>query len=80
LIPGEFSDQHLNARYLAEQGAALTLRPRELDDLADTALRLLADGPRRATMAEAMRALARPHAAERLATMLREMARERPAA
>ena len=80
VIPGEFSDQHLNARYLSEQGAAVALHPRELDDLADTALRLLADEPRRASMAEAMRSLARPHAAERLATMLREMARGRPAA
>ena len=80
VIPGEFSDQHLNARYLVQQRAAVALSPHQLDELAATALRLLEDEPRRAAMAEAMRSLARPHAAERLATMLREMARKEVAA
>lgn len=75
VVPGEFSDQHMNARYLSDQGAAVTMHQDDLDDLAKTALRVLDDEPRRTSMGEAMKSLARPHAAERLASMLREMAR-----
>ena len=74
VIPGDFSDQYANADYLVERGAAVTLEPQRIDDLSRTALELLEDEPRRSAMAEAMRSLARPDAAERLAMMLREMA------
>lgn len=75
MLPGEFSDQRTNASYLVTQGAAVSLMPAELDSLADTAIALLDDEPRLSAMREAMTALARPDAAERLASMLREMAR-----
>ncbi|MPZ99764.1 MAG: UDP-N-acetylglucosamine--N-acetylmuramyl-(pentapeptide) pyrophosphoryl-undecaprenol N-acetylglucosamine transferase [Dehalococcoidia bacterium] len=74
VIPGEFSDQHDNARFLEERGAATVLSTREIDDLEDTIAMLLDNDERRAAMAEAMRALARPEAAERLASLLREVA------
>ncbi|MSQ42425.1 MAG: UDP-N-acetylglucosamine--N-acetylmuramyl-(pentapeptide) pyrophosphoryl-undecaprenol N-acetylglucosamine transferase [Dehalococcoidia bacterium] len=74
LVPGAFSDQHANAAYLSQLGAAITIPTGELDALAPTVLALLDDADRRATMADAMRALVRSDAAERLATMLREMA------
>lgn len=74
LLPGGFSDQHANASYLVGKGAAVSLMPAELDSLVDAAIDLLDDEPRLAAMREAMAALARPNAAERLASMLREMA------
>jgi UDP-N-acetylglucosamine--N-acetylmuramyl-(pentapeptide) pyrophosphoryl-undecaprenol N-acetylglucosamine transferase len=74
VIPGGFSDQQLNAAYLAERGAAVTVRPDALDDLEATTLRLLDDSEARARMAEAMRGLARPEAAARLADLMEEMA------
>ena len=74
VVPLELSDQRMNADYLVHQGAAVGLAPRQLDELPETALQLLEDETRRTSMAESMRALARPDAAERLATMLREMA------
>jgi UDP-N-acetylglucosamine--N-acetylmuramyl-(pentapeptide) pyrophosphoryl-undecaprenol N-acetylglucosamine transferase len=80
VIPLELSDQRMNADYLVHQGAAVALSPRQLDELPQTALQLLEDETRRASMAESMRALARPDAAERLAAMLREMARGEAAA
>ena len=74
VIPGAFSDQHLNAAYLQDEGAAIMLPTDRLDDLAPLIARLLDDAPRRAAMAEAMRRLARPDAASTLATLLREVA------
>lgn len=74
VIPGEFSDQSLNAAYLEERGAAVALPSSSLDDLEGTVLRLLGDAAERARMQEAMSALARPQAAERLAEMLVELA------
>ncbi|MGE3857778.1 MAG: glycosyltransferase [Dehalococcoidia bacterium] len=74
VIPGGFSDQHLNADYLARQGAAVMLPTARLDDLQSTVLDLLADDARREAMAAAMRGLARPDAAGALAQLLREVA------
>ena len=74
VIPGGFSGQRDNAAWLARRGAAVVLADRDVDGLADEVLRLLDDRAGRARMAEAMRALARPHAAERLAGMLEELA------
>ncbi|MBM4416452.1 MAG: UDP-N-acetylglucosamine--N-acetylmuramyl-(pentapeptide) pyrophosphoryl-undecaprenol N-acetylglucosamine transferase, partial [Chloroflexi bacterium] len=73
VVPGAFSDQGHNARLLGARDAALVLEQRELARLADEALRLLADAPARARMAQAMRSLARPDAAARLATLLQEV-------
>ena len=74
VIPGDFSDQHLNAAHLVEHGAAVALPSRRVDQLEATIMRLLDDAQERASMAAAMRALARPDAAQRLAAMLREQA------
>lgn len=74
VIPAGFSDQRANARFLETRGAALSLDPARLDDLEAMILHLLDDDGARAEMAEAMRRLARPQAAEELAKMLRELA------
>ncbi len=74
VIPGEFSDQQYNADYLSDRGAAITLPHAEVERLGALVLELLDDGARREAMATAMRALARPDATERLATLLREVA------
>lgn len=76
LIPGDFSDQAANARYLEAQGAALVLAPEQegLPRLRDVALPLLSDAQRLARMREAMARLARPDAAERLARLVLETA------
>lgn len=57
--------QELNAREMADKGAALMFRQSELtaDKLAEALRPLLADANRRADMGAAMRALARPGAA-----------------
>ncbi len=74
LIPGGFSDQHLNADYLADRGAAVTLPHAEVERLGTLIFELLDAHSRREAMATAMRALARPDATERLAGLLREVA------
>ncbi len=80
VVPGSYSDQARNAAYLAERGAAVHLPEARLADLGDVVLDLLRDAPRRQAMAECMRALARPDAAERLAALVREHARTEAAA
>lgn len=74
VIPGAFSDQHANARYLVAQGAAVALDPGDVGELPELISDLLEDEPRRAGMSEAMRRIARPGAAARIATLLREVA------
>lgn len=74
VIPGAFSDQHQNAAYLAAEGAAVTLPAARLDELEALIVALLDDPGRREAMAAAMQRLARPDAAQRLATLLREVA------
>jgi len=76
LVPGEYEgwSQAPNAEYLQAEGAAVMLRNAELQRLAPLALELLSDEPRRAAMARAMAALARPDAARDLARMLVEAA------
>lgn len=74
VIPGSFSDQHINADFLAREGAAITLPTLRLDELESMILGLLDDAPRRESMATAMRRLARPDAADALARLLREVA------
>jgi UDP-N-acetylglucosamine--N-acetylmuramyl-(pentapeptide) pyrophosphoryl-undecaprenol N-acetylglucosamine transferase len=74
VIPGAFSDQQVNAQYLVQRGAAVMLGSDELVRLEGEVLRLLNDDTTRDAMAAAMRALARPDAAERLATLMQEIA------
>jgi UDP-N-acetylglucosamine--N-acetylmuramyl-(pentapeptide) pyrophosphoryl-undecaprenol N-acetylglucosamine transferase len=74
VVPGGFSDQEVNARYLADRGAAVVLANEDLSRLEAEVLRLLADADTRRAMAESMRALARPDAAGRLATLMEEIA------
>ncbi len=74
VIPGSFSDQHLNAAYLEGEGAAIMMPTTHLDELAPLITLLLGDGPRREAMAAAMRQLAHPDAATHLARLLREVA------
>lgn len=74
VVPAGFSDQRLNAAYLAERGAAIALDNGRLDELEGIVTRLLDDDDARARMAQAMRRLARPEAASRLADLLEAMA------
>jgi UDP-N-acetylglucosamine--N-acetylmuramyl-(pentapeptide) pyrophosphoryl-undecaprenol N-acetylglucosamine transferase len=72
VIPGSFSDQSTNAEYLEERGAAMTLTGAAIDGLADEVVALLDDDGRREAMAQAMRDVAEPDAAGRIASLLRE--------
>jgi len=74
VVPGRFSDQHRNATFLVERGAARVLPERDIDALPDVVARLMNDEPQRERMEEAMRGLARPDAASRLAALVREAA------
>ncbi|MDA0271020.1 MAG: UDP-N-acetylglucosamine--N-acetylmuramyl-(pentapeptide) pyrophosphoryl-undecaprenol N-acetylglucosamine transferase [Chloroflexi bacterium] len=74
VIPGAYSDQDVNAAFLAGTGGAVHLPPERIDELEALVLDLLGDRPRRDAMSDAMRGLARRDAAERLAQMLREVA------
>lgn len=74
LVPGEFSDQADNARYLQDHGAALMLPQSGLADLYPLLQSLLVDQPRLESMREALKRLARPDAAQRLAGLMREAA------
>ncbi|RRA50135.1 undecaprenyldiphospho-muramoylpentapeptide beta-N-acetylglucosaminyltransferase [Acidipila sp. EB88] len=70
--------QRRNAEELAARGAAVVVLEPELtaDRLLQELVGLLGDEPRLARMAGAARALARPHAAEEIATMVRELRRK----
>jgi UDP-N-acetylglucosamine--N-acetylmuramyl-(pentapeptide) pyrophosphoryl-undecaprenol N-acetylglucosamine transferase len=74
LVPGAFSDQDVNARYLAGKGAAVVLLQDRLDDLKPLVLDLLGDTTRRQSMRDALASLARPDAADRLADLIIEAA------
>lgn len=77
LVPGVYEggyDQRANARYLAEQGAAVVLENEELSKLTDVVRELLSDNERLRSMSEAAQLLARPDAARTIAKMLTEMA------
>lgn len=75
LVPGEFSSQERNAGMMADHGAAVVIRDRDLsaERLAAQTLALLADGPRLAAMAAACRGLAQADAAYRVAAMILEV-------
>jgi UDP-N-acetylglucosamine--N-acetylmuramyl-(pentapeptide) pyrophosphoryl-undecaprenol N-acetylglucosamine transferase len=77
LVPGVYEggyDQRANARYLAEEGAAVVLENEELGELTNVVARLLSDRQHLQSMGEAARRLARPDAARTIAKMLTEMA------
>ncbi|GAB4535476.1 MAG: UDP-N-acetylglucosamine--N-acetylmuramyl-(pentapeptide) pyrophosphoryl-undecaprenol N-acetylglucosamine transferase [Anaerolineae bacterium] len=77
LVPYPHAGAHQwdNARYLVEAGAAVAIADAELGrELLPTVLGLLADSDRRASMRQAARGLARPEAAERIASELKELA------
>lgn len=67
-------NQQLNAEQLANHGAAVIVADNQLaDDLARTVVELLNQSDRRAAMAKAARALAKPDAAQKIADTLVEM-------
>jgi UDP-N-acetylglucosamine--N-acetylmuramyl-(pentapeptide) pyrophosphoryl-undecaprenol N-acetylglucosamine transferase len=67
--------QKVNAAYLEEQGAAITILDENLEqNLVDTVLNLLNDPHRLLAMRSAMRSLATPAAAHSLADLVRELA------
>lgn len=74
LVPGAFSDQAANASYLADRGAAVVLPESHLAEAVPLVKRLLQDEARLNAMSQAMRSLARPDAADRIAAMLMEIA------
>lgn len=77
-LPGTRGDeQTANARLVAEAGGAVVLPQSELgpETLTGIVLRLLGDRPALSAMGERARSLAMPDAAERLARLIREVAR-----
>lgn len=76
LVPGVYEgwDQSPNARYLEEQGAGVMLEQTQLARLSDVVRELLADETKLRAMGEAMRRLAKPDAARRIAELLTEVA------
>ncbi len=74
LVPGPFSDQERNARYLAERGAAVVVDNAMVDHILTAVHDLLRAPERLAAMRRAMTALARPTAAADLARLLLEVA------
>jgi len=69
--PHAWRYQRVNAEWLADRGAAVTLRDEQLEQaLLPTLRRLLAGGERLAQMADRARAMSRPDAAARLAQNL----------
>ncbi len=73
LVPGEFATgqhQEKNARWFAEAGGAIVVPEREAARAPDVIEELLADRDRRAAMAAAMHAAAKPDAAEEIADEL----------
>lgn len=76
VVPGPFSDQLANARWLEERGAAVLVTNDAVQTgaLGDAVLDLLDDAESRARMGAAMRSLARPDAAERLNAEVRAVA------
>jgi UDP-N-acetylglucosamine--N-acetylmuramyl-(pentapeptide) pyrophosphoryl-undecaprenol N-acetylglucosamine transferase len=67
--------QRVNADYLVRSGAAMVVEDADLlNQLAPLAQTLMADGPRRQSMADAMQRLAQPGAARSMAEILLSMA------
>jgi UDP-N-acetylglucosamine--N-acetylmuramyl-(pentapeptide) pyrophosphoryl-undecaprenol N-acetylglucosamine transferase len=79
LVPHPFGHQDANAAFLVEHGAAVPLPDLALGQgtLLPTVLSLLEDEKRRAAMAEAMGRLARPQAADNIASLVLAVARRK---
>ena len=78
LVPYPFATgdhQALNAQHFVRAGGAIMVRELDLDDVPELVRSLLDDPTRLARMGEAMRAAAKPDAAERIADGLIELAR-----
>jgi UDP-N-acetylglucosamine--N-acetylmuramyl-(pentapeptide) pyrophosphoryl-undecaprenol N-acetylglucosamine transferase len=76
LVPYQFAwrYQRVNADYLVQKGAAVVLEHDELDDqLLSLLLGISRDPDRLQSMRQAMQSLARPQAAENLASLAREL-------
>jgi UDP-N-acetylglucosamine:LPS N-acetylglucosamine transferase len=70
--------QQVNAGYLSQKGAAVVIADSDLPErLLPLVLELMRDRPRREQMRQAMRALARPQAAETIAQLLVDLSRQR---
>jgi UDP-N-acetylglucosamine--N-acetylmuramyl-(pentapeptide) pyrophosphoryl-undecaprenol N-acetylglucosamine transferase len=75
LVPGVYEggyNQRANAQYMEDQGAAVVLENDELGSLTDVVRSLLDDDAKRQQMADSVRKLARPEAADQIAAMLIE--------
>ena len=80
LVPGEFATgghQEKNARVFEQAGGAVVLAEAETGRMSDVVAKLLGDDARRAAMAEAMRRVAKPDAAEVIADELVALATAR---
>ncbi len=78
LVPYPYAGRHQadNADYLARHGAALVIEDADLGEkLLPTIIHLLEDDQKRSEMSRLARALAQPQAAERIAALLRELAK-----
>lgn len=78
LVPGRYAGGHQrdNARWLEQGGAAEVVEEDALTGLADRLLALLGDAGRLAAMRESARAMARPGAADAIAGLIVEVARQ----
>jgi UDP-N-acetylglucosamine--N-acetylmuramyl-(pentapeptide) pyrophosphoryl-undecaprenol N-acetylglucosamine transferase len=76
MVPGPFSSQVTNARYLEQQGAVTVLLDSALspDSLREQIMSLLHDHPRLEVMAVKMHELARPDASAAIAAVVRRVA------
>ena len=77
LVPGEFATgdhQRKNAEWFEGAGGAIVVPESQVRTVPEIVASLLADRPRLTAMADAMRAAARPDAAERIADELVELA------
>jgi UDP-N-acetylglucosamine--N-acetylmuramyl-(pentapeptide) pyrophosphoryl-undecaprenol N-acetylglucosamine transferase len=80
LVPGDFATgghQEKNARFFVEAGGAVVVAEREVEQAPGVVEALLADRERLGAMSNAMRAAAKPDAAERIADELVELATAR---
>jgi UDP-N-acetylglucosamine--N-acetylmuramyl-(pentapeptide) pyrophosphoryl-undecaprenol N-acetylglucosamine transferase len=80
LVPGDFATadhQAKNAEYFANAGGAVIVRESEAARIPALVAELLGDGDRLRAMSDAMRAAAKPDAAERIADELVELAAAR---
>jgi UDP-N-acetylglucosamine--N-acetylmuramyl-(pentapeptide) pyrophosphoryl-undecaprenol N-acetylglucosamine transferase len=72
--PHAWRYQHINARYLEKRGAAVVVADEDIPARLLTVVReLMHDEPRREAMGQAMRSLARPEAAESIASLLHDL-------